>query len=328
MKTQYLAVETLYHLTKPRDYAQMVLTRIKQNQYEVSVRYSCALHFEHSETREAFFLFDLHEAMNVFRDCYVSLLQDGYCYWGLIPADKHERERTLEKDRLLQLTEAYVHRQALAALKAWRDRQAKSEKVRPSAVLSDRSLRSLATFLPQNEEELTNCPGIGKVKQTHYGAAILGICGKYERQFHTPLSGILPKYKQRKDDEEERFLPYRGQRIPARNPDRLRKKAFQIGETGVNVSELALLSKIDDRETRKRAASAANKLKDPRVTRSMSHLLFDEGPQVRQYMLRAVISSRLNDEMKEEVRRLLAIEPKPYNRRLCHQILNDSSESR
>lgn len=225
---------------------------------------------------------------------------------------------------MLNLAQNYCHTEALSALRDWRDEQAILENVRANQVLSNRHLRSLATFLPQNEEELKNCPGIGETKQRRYGKALLKICSLYERRFSAPLPGILPKYKY-KDGEEERFLPYQGERIPTTNAGQLREKVLQIGETGDNVDELKLLAKVDDRETRRRVASAANKLGRPEVTKSLSQLLFDEGSQVRQYMLRAIISSKLHEEMADDVSHLLDIEPKSYNRLLCKRILGQKN---
>lgn len=314
------AVDTLYHLNKENHYVRIALIVLDKNEYEVSIQHARTVDFHWNSMDDVYVLSDLHEAMNVYRDCYVSFLQEGYCYWGLIPSKQAEWERTAEKNRLLNLAQNYCNAEALRVLQEWRDEQAEVEGVQSNQILSNRHLRSLATFLPQNEEELKNCPGIGETKQRRYGKAILHICSPYKRQFNAPLPSILPKYKY-KDGEEERFLPYRGERIPAPNASYLREKVLQIGETGYNVDELTSLAKVDDRETRKRVASAANKLCIPELTKSLSTLLFDEGPQVRQYMLRAIISSDLQKEMADDVRRLLDIEPKSYNRLLCKRIL-------
>lgn len=320
MEKQVRAAEMLYHLTKPNQFVQIALSRVNELEYEIRVEYSNSSDFSSVETGDVYTLSDLHEAMNVYRDCYVALLRKGYCYWGLIPQDRSEWERTAEKNRLLYFIEEYCHLKALKELREWRDEQADKEGVRRSAVFSDRNLRTLATFLPQNREELMNCPGIGEAKQTLYGSELLNICRRYKRKFSTPLPSILPKYKY-KDGEEERFRPFRVKRIPAKDSSALREKVLRIGETGNDVQELSILSKIDDRETRRRVASAANKLRNPEVTRSIRHLLFDEGPQVRQFMLRAIISSDLREEMADDVRLLLEIEPKSYNRALCKRIL-------
>lgn len=320
MRGRVQSLDTLYHLHVDNLYAQVWLIQSRDGEYEVSVRYSDAVDFTHWELGEEHLLSDPHEAMDVYRECYVSLLEEGYCYWGLIPIKMNELERTAERNRLLRLVQQFCHPEALQALRQWRNQQAACEEVRPTAVLSNRSLRSLATFLPQNKEELENCPGIGEVKREYYGDVLLSICTTYTRQFKTPLPHILPKYKL-KDDEEKRFLPYRGKRIAVQDERKLRKKALQIGETGIHIEELEWLSKVDDRETRRRVASAANKLRQAKITRSLRHLIFDEGPQVRHYMLRAILSSQLEQEMAKDVSALLEIEPKAYNRILCKRIL-------
>lgn len=326
MASNIYAVDTLYHLKNKHDYARTVLTALQEGEYEVSMRYSKKVSFESYDTRQVFVLSSLHEAFKVYRDSYVMLLRDGYCYWGLIPKQRNELDQAVENKRLLQLVEDYCHPEAVQSLVRWRDAQASLEGVRRGSVLSDRHLRSLATFLPQNNEELLNCPGIGENKVGIYGRKLLQICSQYERLFSEPLYSLLPKYKY-KAWEEERFLPYRGKRIPADDPIRLREKALTIGNTGVGVDALVQLAQVDDRETRRRVASAVNKLRLPQLTKSVRQLLFDESPQVRQYVLRAVISSRLTRELAEDVKRLLQIEPKPYNQALCRRILGKQKKT-
>lgn len=314
-------VETLYHLKREKNgFAQIILSRFQERAYEVKTVFAHTLSFRDSHVVDVYVLFDLHEAMNYARDCYTMLLEEGYCYFGVIPAKQTEREKSAEKNRLFRLVEKHCHPEALQALEAWRMEQAKREDVHPHYIFSNRIVLALATFLPQNDEEYMNCPGVGKTKRL-YARDVLHICSRYERRFNFPLSAVLPKYKY-KNSEEDLFLPFRGKRLPVADPETVRERALIIGERGCGVEELVQLSRSEDRETRKRVASALNKLKLPEATLSAKHLLFDEGPQVRQYMLRAILSSHLEKEMEEDVRRLLVIEPKTYNRKLCKQILD------
>ena len=67
------------------------------------------------------------------------------------------------------------------ALRAWRLETARTEKVPPYVVASDRSLREIAVLRPRplREDELTIAHGIGPAKAAKYGQAILEVLGAH-----------------------------------------------------------------------------------------------------------------------------------------------------
>ena len=100
----------------------------------------------------------------------------------------------------------------------------------------------------------------------------------------------------------------------------LRELALTIGETGNKKELLPELFKHSDYEVRRRACSAANKLKDKEITRHIIPCLYASEPQIRQYALKAVLSSRCKEAL-EHIKVIHEREDKDYNIKLCETIL-------
>lgn len=100
----------------------------------------------------------------------------------------------------------------------------------------------------------------------------------------------------------------------------LRDLALQIGNTKNGVNMLIELFKHSDYEVRRRACSAAKKLKDKEIVKYITPCLFAEEPQIRQYALGAVLKSKCLD-LVDVVKELRENEDKEYNRELCDQII-------
>ncbi len=101
----------------------------------------------------------------------------------------------------------------------------------------------------------------------------------------------------------------------------LRELALAIGDTGTKKELLPELFKHSDYEVRRRACSAASKLKDKEVTRHIIPCLYAPEPQIRQYALKAVLSSRCKETL-EYVKEVHIKEDKEYNMKLCETILS------
>jgi DNA helicase-2/ATP-dependent DNA helicase PcrA len=67
----------------------------------------------------------------------------------------------------------------LEALCAWRAGTARAAAVPPHVLLHDVTLAALAAARPATMEDLVAVPGIGKVKATRYGAALLAVVGEH-----------------------------------------------------------------------------------------------------------------------------------------------------
>jgi DNA helicase-2/ATP-dependent DNA helicase PcrA len=102
--------------------------------------------------------------------------------------------------------------------------------------------------------------------------------------------------------------------------DELRQLAREIGNTGERRQFLTELFWHEDYEVRKRACSAAGKLKDRELTGAIVPCLYASEPQIRQYALRAVLLSKCADVV-EHVKKVLENEDKLYNIELCRMIL-------
>ncbi len=100
----------------------------------------------------------------------------------------------------------------------------------------------------------------------------------------------------------------------------LRELALAIGDTGTKRELLPELFKHSDYEVRRRACSAANKLKDKEVTKHIIPCLYASEPQIRQYALKAILSSRCKETL-EHVKEINIKEDKEYNVQLCETIL-------
>ncbi len=103
--------------------------------------------------------------------------------------------------------------------------------------------------------------------------------------------------------------------------DELRELALEIGNTGKTRQLLTELFWHEDYEVRRRACSAAAKLKDSEITKSIVPCLYAPEPQIRQYALKAVLKSKCKD-MVDHVKKALENEDKDYNVELCRKILD------
>jgi DNA helicase-2/ATP-dependent DNA helicase PcrA len=100
----------------------------------------------------------------------------------------------------------------------------------------------------------------------------------------------------------------------------LREIALKIGKNGKGKELLSQLFLHDDYEVRRRACSAAAKLKDVKITAQIKPCLYAKEPQIRQYSLKAILKSRCR-ELVEDVKKVLEAEDKYYNIDLCKKIL-------
>jgi len=100
----------------------------------------------------------------------------------------------------------------------------------------------------------------------------------------------------------------------------LRELALRIGKNGKEKEILPLLFVHYDYEVRRRACSAAAKLKDAEITAHIKPCIYAKEPQIRQYALKAILKSRCR-ELVEDVKKVLETEDKYYNIDLCKKII-------
>ena len=69
--------------------------------------------------------------------------------------------------------------ETLAALRKWRADAARASGVPPHVIFHDATLATLASACPRSPEELVALPGLGPVKATRYGAALLEVLDRH-----------------------------------------------------------------------------------------------------------------------------------------------------
>lgn len=150
--------------------------------------------------------------------------------------------------------------------------------------------------------ELSNFPGVMKISPNP--AYFAGICLKENAGNRiTEFSSISGR-----NDSNNASI------------DELRAKALEIGETGEGRESLIQMFTNSDYEVRRRACSAAKKLSDRNIVKHIVPCLYASEPQVRQYALGAVFSSKCI-EVVPHVKKIMREEDKDYNRELCRNIL-------
>jgi len=102
----------------------------------------------------------------------------------------------------------------------------------------------------------------------------------------------------------------------------IRELVLNIGNTGINKDQLIDFFQHPDYEVRRRACSAAKKLHDKEIVKYIGPCLHAPEPQVRQYALKAVISSRCY-YVNDLIEKLSKTEDKEYNVILCKRILKE-----
>ncbi|HOQ36424.1 MAG TPA: UvrD-helicase domain-containing protein [Acetivibrio sp.] len=132
--------------------------------------------------------------------------------------------------------------------------------------------------------------------------------------------------------EEGKIKPYDGSdcieavepddksNLPGFSVEELREMALEIGRNGERKELLPQLFLHYDYEVRRRACSAAAKLKDMEITAKIRPCIYAEEPQIRQYALKAILKSRCW-ELVEDVKKVLETEDKYYNIDLCKKII-------
>ncbi|RXT08090.1 HRDC domain-containing protein [Ammoniphilus sp. CFH 90114] len=75
-------------------------------------------------------------------------------------------------------------------LRKWRKYASSKGQIPPYFIATDKLLSILATFIPHNEEELRQIPGIGIAKVEQYGKGILELTQKLEQPYPFPLEWV------------------------------------------------------------------------------------------------------------------------------------------
>lgn len=111
----------------------------------------------------------------------------------------HEKVMLIKSEEIMEAVagEELPHeKELLADLKILRRQLADQENVPAFVIFSDATLQELATYLPQNENELQQISGFGQVKTEKYGQSFLQLINSYCR-YHKLSSRITDKKPKR-----------------------------------------------------------------------------------------------------------------------------------
>lgn len=161
-----------------------------------------------------------NEMIYVYRHQLAEKLGEGYR--PFIEGIFHEEDRSGRStimQKLLCYSELNPREELYAELSTWRRKKAASERKAPYIIASNRVLRMISSFVPQNVQELLQLPGVGETKATEYGPEILEITGKHERVHAFPLTWVEEAlsedaylawtFKQREEKYKQQLEQYR-----------------------------------------------------------------------------------------------------------------------
>lgn len=148
--------------------------------------------------------------------------------------------KNLGAQKLQCYSELYGSEELYTELCAWRRRKAASGRKAPYFIASNRVLRMISAFIPQNEEELLQLPGIGVSKASEHGAEWLEITTKIERTTTFPLDWVYEQL------QEEVFLSWLYKQKEQRYKQELDR--FRIRRTMlIGIAEGASLAQLEER---------------------------------------------------------------------------------
>ncbi len=115
-----------------------------------------------------------------------------------IPAVKSHPPKTVE-----DTSGTVQHPELLSRLKEWRNLKAMEMKLPHYMILPQKTMVTLASFLPQSLPDLKLVKGMGMKKSEKFGEELLDIIISYRKEKNLPLEGTLPGKKIQKKIKEE-----------------------------------------------------------------------------------------------------------------------------
>jgi hypothetical protein len=132
------------------------------------------------------------ELLYIYRHGIASKLSEGYrpIIQGMFHEDDEMRSRGQSVQKLYCYSELHSEENLYTDLCAWRRKRAVSERKAPYFIASNKLLRLISAYIPQHVDELMQLPGVGQNKASEYGADIIEITTKVERNHSFPLNWV------------------------------------------------------------------------------------------------------------------------------------------
>ncbi|MBD0380120.1 HRDC domain-containing protein [Paenibacillus sedimenti] len=131
------------------------------------------------------------EMLGAFRQGLRDKMRTGFR--PLVSTDLELAQRS-GKAKLTQMLTFYSeenpNEEMFESLRAWRREQAAREGKAPYILATNRVLRMISVFLPQNSDELLQIPGFGEQKTSMYAADLLKLTAEHQRSHGFPLDWV------------------------------------------------------------------------------------------------------------------------------------------
>ncbi|MDP4095511.1 HRDC domain-containing protein [Paenibacillus sp. P96] len=132
------------------------------------------------------------EMLSIYRYQLALKLAEGYrpLIEGVFHEPVESGGRSLFVQKLFCYSDLHPRDSVYSELSVWRRRQAAAENRAPYMIASNRLLKLISVFLPRNEADLLELPGVGETKVRTYGADLLAITSQVEQYRPFPLSWV------------------------------------------------------------------------------------------------------------------------------------------
>lgn len=189
------------------------------------------------------------EMLAVFRYKLSEKLASGYMPLlnGMFESNEAAAGRSKLANMLSYYCEMNKRDDVYEAMRKWRLEQASKEGKAAYLVFTNRVLRMLSTFLPQNKEEMVQIPGIGEKKAQMYGDALFAMTTPLQRSHTFPLDWV---YEQIDHPSFERWVYKQKEEKYKQEIDRhdIMKKLLQGIQDVATMDELAATVQMSRRD--------------------------------------------------------------------------------
>ncbi|MNO78663.1 Ribonuclease D [compost metagenome] len=189
------------------------------------------------------------ELLCIYRHGLATKLGEGYrpIIRGVFHEDEEIRAHGQTVQKLYCYSELHSKEELFIELCAWRRRRAAAERKAPYFIASNKLLRLISAYIPQNVDELMQLPGVGQNKASEYGAGILEITARVERNQGFPLNWVFAEL------DEEVFMAWVFKQKEQRykhelNQYRMRRTLMSGISEGKNLEQLERLCESPRKE--------------------------------------------------------------------------------
>ncbi|MNJ33371.1 HRDC domain-containing protein [Paenibacillus fonticola] len=189
------------------------------------------------------------EMLHVYRHRIVIKLGEGFkpAIDGVWEDKEPLRGKAMIAQKLICYSESNTNEPLYVELCNWRRKKASTERKAPYLIASNRLLRLISVFVPQQLEELLELPGVGQNKAAEFGDELLAMTKNYSRTHSFPLDWV----EQAVDEDTLRSWLYKQKEAKFRvemEKYGVRRKLLEGIAEGLNVEQIREQVKMERRE--------------------------------------------------------------------------------